>query len=71
MFPTSDSHYFDDKKMNTLLLNFTFPITNDLAKCAISSRDYCGDIGMGVARMSQKDLDGERATQVSPFEEEE
>jgi hypothetical protein len=43
-------HYFDQKSMNTSLLNVSMPIINDLARQAIQHMDNCGQIATGLVR---------------------
>ena len=53
----SNHFYWDQSKLDTSLINFTFPITNALACQAISTRDAIGQISMGVARKTALEFD--------------
>lgn len=46
--PTSNHHYFDEKKINASLLPFAHAITNDLVNYAVNVQDNCGMILMGM-----------------------
>ena len=57
---SSDYHYFDESKMQVSLLNFSYPIVNDLANQAMNVRDNSGKIKMGVIKKAVWKISGEQ-----------
>lgn len=48
--PSNEHHYYDERTMNCSLLSFAHPIIKELAWQAISVRDVCGQVQMGICR---------------------
>ena len=58
--PSPDNHYFDESKIQVSLLNFSYPIVNNLANKAMNVRDNSRQIHMGIIKKAIWKISGEQ-----------